>query len=127
LSFFPVPFPVLQNPHRTLLGERAEVRRYFNFSCRENHHVASASTRKSGRYPDGASGDAGVSGPLDGWYSLTANTVKIGVSGKCAIAGKVSLYMNGGFRYIPNKLGILLFPDVGLLPFYAQAGVIYHW
>jgi hypothetical protein len=36
------------------------------------------------------------------------------------------MYAGAGLRLVPGGLGIVTFPDVGVLPFFVRAGVAVH-
>lgn len=88
-----------------------------NYALHVKHRAALAATF-SDRYPDGHAGD----GPRDGWYRGTANRLRAGLQAGVAIRRRVSLYAGAGFSHSPGELGVVVFPDVGLLPFFGRVG-----
>lgn len=79
------------------------------------------------RYPADTPPEKMIDGPKDGWYGTPAKRWVSGLIGGYKIRKAITLYLGGGIIYTPNKQDIFLFGDVGLIPFYAQLGIIYHW
>ena len=76
------------------------------------------------RYPGSS---ATEEGPQDGWYGLTGHSLRVGVEGGGTIAERVTLYAGGGLQASPSRLRLFYAPDVGIIPFYARAGVATHF
>lgn len=55
--------------------------------------------------------------PQDGWFWQNGHILRAGVS-LCYVQQKWNINLTGGFQYAYNKLGIVMFPDIGLMPFY---------
>lgn len=75
------------------------------------------------RYPPG---QAGISGPTDGWYAVNFSTLRLGAGTGYAFR-RISLHLNGGWQTTGNDLGIVSHGDLAILPFFVNAGVTYHW
>jgi len=78
------------------------------------------------RYPDDTLKYAMIYGPKDGWYYTPANRLMAGMLAGYTISGSYSIYINGGINYTPNNFGILMFGDIGVIPYYLKLGMVYH-
>jgi hypothetical protein len=89
-------------------------------------HVAHRAVAKASfgddRHPSGTPASAGFDGPLDGWYRGTAHTMMLGLEAGGIIRRRVGIH--GGVGFLAQAgAGIVTFPDVAQLPFYARSGV----
>ncbi len=78
------------------------------------------------RYPDSTPANEMIDGPEDGWYSTPANYVMAGMLAGYTLRHAYTIYVNGGIKYTPNDLGIFMFGDIGVIPYYMKLGIIYH-
>lgn len=68
-------------------------------------------------YPDGA---GKYNAPKDGWfYQSEYNIFQLGL-GAAYHKEKWNVNLTAGFQYIPNRLKIVMLPDIGLMPFYGS-------
>jgi hypothetical protein len=80
------------------------------------------------RYGAGRDGASGVTGPVDGWYSLTSSRWRLGLAGsRAASPSSVLQFATGALVVAPQRQGVMLGFDLGQLPFYAEAGVSVGW
>jgi hypothetical protein len=79
------------------------------------------------RYPVGTDLTHVAGAPSDGWYAGGSHRIMIGMTVGGTIKRLVTPYLAGGFSYEPNAQGLVAFPDIGMLPFYVQTGVKFHW
>ncbi len=63
------------------------------------------------------SGSGSFTAPKNGWFYQTHLMIQTGVS-VAYFQSTWSLNLTAGFQHQPNRFGLLLFPDLGMLPFY---------
>lgn len=76
------------------------------------------------RYPDQPT--TADDRPRDGWYLAPAHRIRLGVDAGITIRRRVTPYLAGGFEVQPGRLGVVRFPDVGILPFFVDGGLAVH-
>jgi hypothetical protein len=72
-------------------------------------------------YPNG---DGAFNSPKDGWFTQNNPTLQIGL-GMTYFQPKWHLNLTAGFQLQPNRLGLIAFPDVGIMPFYGGLNLGY--
>jgi len=100
----------------------AELTYLPSYATHVRHRAAARETFQD-RYPAMAS-DAG---PRDGWYGGSAHRLRVGVQAGLSIRRRAGFYVAAGYGLSATALGLVAFPDVGLLPFYARLGVLAAW
>ncbi|MBL7994335.1 hypothetical protein JNM05_03090 [bacterium] len=90
-------------------------------------HSDYAKSAFDNRYPNDTPPDKMIKGPKDGWYLTPANRVMAGLMGGYTIGQSHTIYLKGGINYTPNYFNIFMFGDIGVIPYYANLGVIRHW
>ncbi len=125
-----------RNPHADLVGLGVELgvlpgwyaRRWYvagelTYDPTLTTHVTHRAAAKAAfedRYPDAPGTE---SGPRDGWYRGASHQLRAGMVAGGLVRGRVAFYGGAGFEHTFNDLGIVSFADVGILPFYGNAGV----
>lgn len=103
-----------------LYGRRWVGALHFGSHWRPVVHIAHSEYARQAfqdRYPTGASGS--FDGPQDGWFRQNAFIQQLGL----AVAWRKDTWgmqLHTGFQYIPNKVGLVFLPDVGLMPVYGS-------
>ena len=87
-----------------------------------SHRSAAKASYGDDRYPAGTPAGARFDGPRDGWYRGSAHTTMIGLEAGGIVRRRIGIH--GGFGFLAQAgAGIVTFPDVAQLPFYARSSV----
>jgi hypothetical protein len=93
-----------------------------SFTTHITHRAQAKASFGDDRYPTGAPAGERFDGPRDGWYRGTAHTMMVGLEAGAIIRRRVGIH--GGVGFLAQAgAGIVTFPDVAQLPFYARSGV----
>lgn len=86
------------------------------------HRAAATAAYGDDRYPAGPPASERFDGPRDGWYRGAAHTMMVGIEAGGVIRRRVGIYGGVGYQAQAGG-GIVTFPDVAQLPFYARTGL----
>lgn len=88
-------------------------------------HAEAAQATFQDRYVAGTTG--GTSGPVDGWYGLTAQRFRLGFVGSGRVSERVGWQVGLGSQFVFQRQGVLLSFAHGQVPVYAETGISVGW
>lgn len=88
-------------------------------------HTALIEDAYGDRYPAGT--DGAFTAPVDGWYGLTAQRLRMGLRGGVRFGDHVDVRLALGSLFSVQRQGVFFGFNMGQVPLYAEAGVAIGW